>query len=74
VRPGNDAIGTLRHVMLSNARGVITEIEQVRADDYVIRHHKSSADAARVLAAGPWIGFRYCDSHWSLVKTTGCLE
>ena len=59
-----------RHVMLSNARGVITEIEQVQADDYVIRHHRSSTDAGKLLDAGPWIGFRYCDSHWSFIKTS----
>jgi hypothetical protein len=60
--------------MLSNARGVITEIEQVQADDYIIRHHRSSADAGKVLEAGSWIGFRYCDLHWSFVKTNGRLE
>jgi hypothetical protein len=54
--------------MLSNARGVITEIEQVRTDDYVIRHLKSPAEISNVMDAGSWVGFRYSDDHWSFLK------
>jgi hypothetical protein len=29
---------------------------------------KTDADAGFLLDAGSWIGFRYRDAHWSLVK------
>jgi len=57
-----------RHIFISNARGVITELESLQADDYIIRYHKSSADARFLLDACSWIGFRYRDEHWSFVK------
>lgn len=64
-----------RHVMLANSRGVITELELVGAtagsgEMYVIRYHRASRDAGRILDAGSWIGFRYRDAHWSFVKQT----
>ena len=59
---------TSRHVMLSSAGGVITEMERLEADKYLIRYHKSSESAGVVLEAGSWIGFRYRDSHFSFVK------
>ena len=61
---------TSRHVMLSSSRGVITEVELVGAasDIYLIRYHKASRDAGKILDAGSWIGFRYRDAHWSFVK------
>ena len=68
MQSSNSEIGTARHIMLSSGRGVITEIEQVRADDYVIRYHTSAADIARMMDAGSWVGFRYGDDHWSFVK------
>jgi hypothetical protein len=65
----------LRHVMLSQSRGVITELERVvstrgSGDMYVIRYHKASRDAAKIFDAGSWIGFRYRDANWSFVKQT----
>jgi len=57
-----------RHIFISNARGVITELERLQADDYIIRYHKSSADARFLLDACSWIGFCYRDEHWSFVK------
>lgn len=57
-----------RHVILSKARGVVTELERLQTDDYIIRHHKSSADAGVILKTGSWIGFRYRDAHWSFVE------
>ncbi|HEY2381542.1 MAG TPA: hypothetical protein VGK48_10230 [Terriglobia bacterium] len=63
-----DQSETSRHVILSNARGVVTEFERLQADDYIIRCHKSSAEAGAVLETGSWIGFRYHDAHWSFVK------
>jgi hypothetical protein len=59
---------TSRHVILSNAGGVITEMERLKTDKYIIRYHKSSAGAGLGLETGSWIGFRYRDSHWSFVK------
>jgi hypothetical protein len=52
----------------SSARGMITEFERLQTDEYIIRYHKSSADAGVVLEAGSWIGFRYRDSNWSFVN------
>ena len=63
-----DLIETSRHVIMSNARGVVTELERLQTDEYIIRYHKSSADAGAVLQTGAWIGFRYSDAHWSFVK------
>jgi hypothetical protein len=57
-----------RHVILSSAGGVITEMERLKGDKYIIRYHKSSASTGLVLETGSWIGFRYRDSHWSFVK------
>ena len=63
-----DEIEPSRHVLFSSARGVVTEIERLTTDEYIVRYHKSSADARVVLDAGSWIGFRYRDAHWSFVK------
>ena len=65
--PANES-ETSRHVMLSSGRGVVTELERLTADQYIIRYHKSSADAGVILDTGSWIGFRYSDAHWSFVK------
>ena len=59
---------TARHVTLSSAGGVITEMERLKTDKYILRYHKSSAGAGLVLESGSWIGFRYRDSQWSFVK------
>jgi hypothetical protein len=59
---------TSRHVILSSVRGVITELERLQADKYIIRYHKTSAGAGVLFETGPWIGFRYRDSCWSFVK------
>ena len=64
----NDQIEPSRHIILSNEGGVITELEKLETDEYIIRYHKSTADAGIVLEAGSWIGFRYRDGHWSFVK------
>ena len=64
----NDEIEPSRHVILSSVRGVVTELERLPSDEYIIRYHKSSADADIILDAGPWTGFRYRDAHWSFVK------
>src|ERR1051325_3595292 len=53
-----------RHVMLSSARGLVTEMERVTTDQYIVRYHKSAADAGAVLDAGSWIGFRYSNADW----------
>ena len=63
-----DEMETSRHVILSSVRGVITELERLQADKYIIRYHKSSASTGLVLETSSWIGFRYRDSHWSFVK------
>jgi len=68
LRPQTDETKTSRHVILSSARGVITEMERLKTDTYIIRYHKSSASAGVALETGSWIGFRYRDSHWSFVK------
>jgi hypothetical protein len=54
--------------MLSSVRGVVTELERVKTDQYLIRSHKSSTDVGVLLDSGSWIGFRYRDAHWSFVK------
>ena len=54
--------------MLSSARGVVTEMERLTADQYIVRYHKSSAEAGAVLEVGSWIGFRYHDAHWSFIE------
>ncbi|HLH32958.1 MAG TPA: hypothetical protein VKY31_17280 [Terriglobia bacterium] len=63
-----DQFETSRLVILSSARGVVTEFERLQTDEYIIRYHKSSAEAGVVVDAGSWIGFRYRDAHWSFVK------
>jgi hypothetical protein len=63
-----DETTTSRHVMLSSAGGVITEMERMQADKYIIRYHKSPESAGVVVETGSWIGFRYRDSDWSFVK------
>jgi hypothetical protein len=64
----NGEIEPSRHIILSSARGVITELEKLQTDQYIIRYHKSSADADMLLDGGSWIGFRYRDAHWSFVQ------
>ncbi len=68
LRDPNDLIESKRHVILSNVRGIVTELERLHTDEYIVRMHKSSADAGMVLETGTWIGFNYSDSHWSFVK------
>ncbi len=68
MRSRSDEIEPSRHIILSSARGVVTELERLKRDKYIIRYHKSSADAGMVLETGSWIGFRYRDSHWSFLK------
>ena len=63
-----DEMATSRHVILSSVRGMITELEKLQTDKYIIRYHKSSAGAGIMFEAGSWIGFQYRDSHWSFVK------
>ena len=63
-----DYLEPSRHFILSSERGVVTELERLETDEYIIRYHKSSADAVAVLETGSWIGFRYRDAHWSFLK------
>ena len=63
----NNEIEASRHVILSSSRGVITELEKLESDKYVIRCHKA-ANADIMLQAGAWIGFRYSDAHWSFLE------
>ena len=64
----DDVLEPSRHFILSSAGGVVTELERLETDEYIIRYHKSTADAGVVLETGSWIGFRYRDAHWSFVK------
>jgi hypothetical protein len=64
----NDEVETSRHVLLSSDRGVVTELERLPSDEYIIRYHRSASDAGIILDDGTWIGFRYRDAHWSFVK------
>ena len=60
-----------RHVMLSTARDVITELELSDAssgDAYVIRRRHASGGVGQIMDSPSWIGFRYHDVHWSFVK------
>jgi len=57
-----------RHIIISSARGIVTELERLTADEYVVRQHKTYADANIVFDTHSWIGFRYCDAHWSFLK------
>ena len=63
-----DEIESSRHVLVSSERGVVTEMDRLTTDEYVVRYLKSSADAGVVSDVGSWIGFRYRDAHWSFVK------
>jgi len=67
-RVHTDEVETSRHVMLSNVRGRVTELERLKTDRYLIRYHKSTTDVGVLLDSGSWIGFRYRDAHWSFVK------
>jgi len=58
-----------RHVTLSSARGIVMETEQVRSNEYILRCHKSSSNAAFLADATSWIGFRYSNAHWSFMKS-----
>ena len=92
MRPGTDLFQiqialsdpASRHVTLSRARGMITEVERIGRDSdsgdlYILRHQKASKGAARVLAVEmpldpmSWTGFRYGDANWSFVKRA-CLQ
>jgi hypothetical protein len=68
LQPPNNRIEPARHVILSSVRGITTELEKLQADAYIVRCHKSSADAGIVLDGESWIGFQYQDSHWSFLK------
>ena len=61
-----------RHVMLSTARDVITELElsDVPGADasYIIRRWPASDGVGPIMESGSWIGFRYQDTHWSFVE------
>ena len=64
----------LRHVMLSTAGDVITELELLGAaaeDGYVIRQRNASGGVGQIVDSGSWVGFRYHDVHWSFVKQPG---
>lgn len=61
----------LRHVMLSETRNVITELELADAsvgDGYLIRQRHASGGVGQIMDSPSWIGFRYHDAHWSFVK------
>ena len=61
----------LRHVMMSTARDVITELELLGAssgDGYLIRQRHASGGVGQIVDSGSWVGFRYQDAHWSFVK------
>ena len=61
----------LRHVTLSTARDVITELELSGAssgDEYLIRQRHASGGVGQIVDSGAWVGFRYNDAHWSFVK------
>src|SRR5690348_3650210 len=64
LQPPNDRIEPARHVILSSVRGVTTELEKLQEDAYIVRCHKSTADAGIVLDDESWVGFQYQDSHW----------
>ena len=66
--PRYDELESVRHVILSTERGVVTELERVHTDQYIVRCHRSSADAGLILETGGWVGFRYRDAHWSFLK------
>jgi len=68
LQSSTDEVKTSRHIILSSVGGVITEMERLKKNKYIIRYHKSSASVGVVLETGSWIGFRYRDSHWSFVK------
>lgn len=60
-----------RHVILSTAEGVITELELLGAssgDAYMVRSRHVSSGIGRIIDSASWIGFRYHDAHWSFVK------
>ena len=63
----NVEIEPSRHITISTTRGVVTEMEQIHPDQYMLRHLKSSTEVDIILESG-WIGFRYQDAHWSFVK------
>ena len=61
----------LRHVMMSTARDVITELELSGAssgEGYLIRQRHASGGVGQIVDSGSWVGFRYHDAHWSFVK------
>ena len=68
MQPPNNRIEPARHVILSSVRGVTTELEKLQADAYIVRCHKSAADAGIVLDGETWVGFQYQDSHWSFLR------
>ena len=60
-----------RHVILSMAKGVITEMELLGApsgDAYMVRSRHASSGIGQIIDSTSWIGFRYHDAHWSFVK------
>jgi hypothetical protein len=68
LQPPNNRIEPARHVILSSVRGVTTELEKLETDAYIVRCHKSAADAGIVLDGESWVGFQYQDSHWSFLR------
>ena len=68
LQPPNNRIEPARHVILSSARGVTTELEKLQADAYIVRCHKTAGDAGIVLDGETWVGFQYQDCHWSFLK------
>jgi hypothetical protein len=69
LQPPDKTIEPARHVILSNVRGVTTELEKLQeADSYIVRCHKSTGGTEIVLDGDSWIGFQYQDSHWSFIR------
>ena len=70
-----------RHITLSSRKGLVTELERIGTNDgreerFILRCHKTSDTSCSVVSAGApsgqvsWTGFRFHESHWSLIKRT----
>lgn len=60
-----------RHVMVSTAQDVITELELSGASSeagYLIRQRHASGGVGQIVDSDSWIGFRYHDDHWSFLR------
>lgn len=58
--------------MRSSLRGMVTELERVgvtsgSGEQYIVRCHPASEAPHMILDIG-WVGFRYHETNWSLVK------